>query len=346
MMLGSVITALAGAAENAHQPHAQWPRFSGIYPHLAALSDSYTEAGIGAVVPWADRLWYVSYVAHKSGERVGLYEITPELEIRRRPESIVGTHAGRMVHRESSQLIIGPYVIDAEGKVRVVEHLARNERVTAIARHLKDPANKVYVQAMEGKYYQLDVNTLETTLLGDARKELGIRGNAHFKGAYSAQGRYVVANNSYDLGDARRGSGDGRLAEWDGNGWRIIRRTAFCDVTTAAGVDAAEDDNRPLYSIGWDKRSVLLAVRTDGRWTTYRLPKGSQAYDHAWCTEWPRIRQVEPGELMLDMHGLFYRMSPAFAAGNTGGLSPLAYHLRMTPDFCNWRGRLVLAGDQ
>lgn len=334
------------AADNATGAPHVYPQFSGIYPHLAALADSYTEAGIGAVVPWADRLWYVSYVAHKSGARVGLYEITPELSIRRRPESIVGTHAGRMVHRESNQLIIGPYVIDAAGKVRVAEHLARNERVTAIARHLKDPAHKVYVQAMEGKYYEVDVNTLETTLLGDARKELGIRGPAHFKGAYTAQGRYVVANNSYDAGDALRGSGDGRLAEWDGKSWTVIHRTAFCDVSTAAGVDAAADDNRPLYSIGWDKRSVLLAVLSNGRWTTYRLPKGSQAYDHAWCTEWPRIRRIGPGQLMLDMHGLFYEMSPKFGAGNTGGLTPLAYHLRMTPDFCHWRGRLVLAGDQ
>lgn len=341
LLTSGSLTAVAAAETPGAYPH-----FSGIYPHLAALADSYTEAGIGAVVPWADRLWYVSYVAHKSGSRVGLFEITPELTIRRRPESIVGTHAGRMIHRESNQLIIGPYVIDAEGDVRVLEHLARNERVTAIARHLKDPANKVYVQAMEGKYYEVDVHTLETTLLGDARAELGIRGAAHFKGAYTAQGRYVVANNSYDSADARRGSGDGRLAEWDGQQWRIIHRTAFCDVTTAAGVDAAPGDTGPLYATGWDKRSVLLAVLTDGSWTTYRLPKGSQAYDHAWCTEWPRIRQVRSGRLMLDMHGLFYEMSPQFKAGNAGGLSPLAYHLRMTPDFCNWRGRLVLAGDQ
>jgi len=327
-------------------PPAPLPQFSGIYPHLAALSDSYSEAGIGAVVPWADRLWYVSYVAHKSGARVGLYEITPELKFRRRPESIVGTHAGRMIHRESNQLIIGPYVIDAKGNVRVFERLARSERVTAIARHLKDPANKVYVQAMEGKYYECDVNTLETTLLGDARTELGIRGNAHFKGAYTAQGRYVVANNSYDAGDSRRGSGEGRLASWDGENWTIIHRTAFCDVTTAAGVEAIGDDNGPLYSIGWDKRSVLLAVLADGSWTTYRLPKGSSAYDHAWCTEWPRIRQAGPGQWLLDMHGLYYRFPAAFAPGSTAGLEPWAYHLRMTPDFCSWQGHLVLAGDQ
>ena len=335
------------AAENvAADGHAGLPQFSGIYPHLAAMSDSYSEAGIGAVVPWAGRLWYVSYVAHRAGARVGLYEIMPDLTIRHRPESIVGTHAGRMIHRESNQLILGPYVIDASGNVRVLKQLAENERVTAIARHLFDPAHKVYVQAMEGKYYEADVRTLEVKLLGDAREELGVRGNAHFKGAYTAQGRYVVANNSYDSPDAREGSGEGRLAAWDGRDWTILHRTAFCDVTTAAGVEAVPDDNGPLWSTGWDRRSVLLAVLAGGQWTTYRLPKGSQAYDQAWCTEWPRIRQAEPGRWMLDMHGLFYLFPPEFRPGNAGGIEPLAYHLRMTPDFCFWQDRLVLAGDQ
>lgn len=343
---GAGLLAAGNTAHEAVETKVSYPQFSGVYPHLAALADSYTECGIGAVVPWAGRLWFVSYVAHKSGARVGLYEITPDLRIRRRPESIVGTHAGRMIHRESNQLIIGPYVIDGQGNVRVFEKLARSERVTAIARHLEDPAHKVYVQAMEGKYYEADVHTLDTRPLGDARKELGIRGNAHFKGAYTAGGRYVVANNSYDAGDARRGSGDGRLAAWDGESWTIVRRTAFCDVTTAAGVDAVPDDNGPLWSIGWDKRSVLLAVFADGAWTTYRLPKGSQAYDHAWCTEWPRIREAAPGKWLLDMHGLYYKFPSGLKPGNTSGLTPWAYHLRMTPDFCHWHRQLVMTGDE
>ena len=30
-----------------------------------------------------------------------------------------------MIHRESNQLILGPYAIDAEGRVRVIECIAR-----------------------------------------------------------------------------------------------------------------------------------------------------------------------------------------------------------------------------
>jgi hypothetical protein len=319
---------------------------SGVYPHLAALSDSYSESGIGAVVPWADRLWYVSYVAHKAGGGVGLYEITPELEIERRPESIVGTHAGRLVHRESNQLLIGPYVVDARRNVRVFETLAKTERVTAVMRHLVDPANLVYFMCMEGNLYEGNVHTLESRLVADVKKELEIRGSAHFKGGYTTQGRVVVANNSYNDQDLSAPSGEGRLAEWDGDRWTVVHRTAFCDVTTAGGIQGAPSDNAVLWAIGWDKRSVLLSTLEGGLWSTLRLPKGTQAYDHAWCTEWPRIRQIAPGRLLLDMHGMFYEISPDFAEGNAGGLTPISTHLRMVPDFCAWEGKLVMAGDE
>ncbi|GAG06037.1 unnamed protein product, partial [marine sediment metagenome] len=34
--------------------------YSGIYPHLAFFNNE-DECGTGAVVPWADRLWVVTY---------------------------------------------------------------------------------------------------------------------------------------------------------------------------------------------------------------------------------------------------------------------------------------------
>ena len=36
---------------------------SGIYPHLACYNDE-NECGTGAVVPWADRLWVITYGPH------------------------------------------------------------------------------------------------------------------------------------------------------------------------------------------------------------------------------------------------------------------------------------------
>ncbi|MCS7304805.1 MAG: hypothetical protein NZ602_06835 [Thermoguttaceae bacterium] len=330
---------------------------------------------------WADRLWYVSYVAHIQGEGVGLYEIlagypptegatisgfvlpvAPKvawqvrashgagpwpvpLAIRRHPASIVGTHANRMIHQETQQLLIGPYLIDAKGQVRVIKQLVQ-ERLTGTMRHLSDPEGKVYYLAMEGAFYEVDLASLQVRKLFELSKELGIPARVHFKGAYTAQGRVVVANNSYFQEDQRDGYGLGRLAEWDGQRWTILRRTAFCDVTTAASFQPTPKDNSTLWANGWDRRSVLLCILHQGQWHTYRLPKASQSYDHAWCTEWPRIRPIGPDLMLLDMHGLYYKMSPELRPGQMAGLHPYAAHLKMTPDFCIWQDRLVLAGNE
>ena len=66
---------------------------SGIYPSLAMFNNE-GECGTGAVVPWADRLWVITYAPHKpKGSSDKLYEITPDLEQIVRPESIGGTPA-------------------------------------------------------------------------------------------------------------------------------------------------------------------------------------------------------------------------------------------------------------
>jgi hypothetical protein len=332
----------AGDASSAGE---RWRRVSGIYPHLAATSRSWTECGIGAVVPWAGKLWYVSYVAHIVGEGVGLYEISADLTIRKRPESVVGTHAGRVVHRESQQLFLGPYAIDSQGNVRVIDGLLR-ERITAYARHLFEPHRLVYAQAMEGKLYEVDVETLAVREVVDLTEVLAIReGRSHFKGAYTSQGRLVVANNTYDSGDQIRGWGGGRLAEWDGRTWKIVQRTAYCEVTTAPGVWAVPNDPGPLWATGWDRNSLILSVLAEGRWHHFRLPKASQTYDHAWSTEWPRIHRIAPQTCLLDMHGMFFRMADDFQPAHAS-IEPFAAHLRMIPDFCIWEGQLVLAGNQ
>ena len=86
----------------------QHPQFSGIYPHLAFFNDE-NECGTGAVVPWADRLWAITYAPHKpKGSTDKLYEIDRELNLVVRPESIGGTPANRMVHRESNCHCLNP----------------------------------------------------------------------------------------------------------------------------------------------------------------------------------------------------------------------------------------------
>jgi hypothetical protein len=331
--VGEAGAALPGALE-----------IGGVLPRLAAVAGHAprTECGIGALMPWADRLWLVSYVAHtaSSGTGTGLYEVDETLSMRKRPESVVGTYANRMIHSESSQLFIGPHAIDPAGNVRTLDALEKH-RLTATVRHLSDPKSKVYFLTMEGLLFEVDVQTLGATQVADVKEALEIAGPAHFKAAHTGLGRLVVANNSYDEKDFERpGSGDGRLAEWDGDKWTILERTAFVEVV-GNGIQ-----ENAIFATGWDRASAILKVFTGGRWSTYRLPKGTQSQDQAWFTEWPRIREVETERLLMDLHGVFYELPALAYEGKVWGIRPISSHLRMVPDFCSWRGLLVLAGNE
>ncbi len=318
---------------------------SGVFPHLclkAELGPPRTECGIGALFAWADRLWAVTYVSHKaqSGVGTGLYEIDESLNIAKRPESCVGTYTNRMVHWESNQLIIGPHIIDADRNVRTVTSLV-DVRLCSTMRHLEDPEHKVYMLGMEGEFFEMDVHTLETRHLFDLTKVLDIPRYVHFKAGYSAFGRVVVANNTYDERDFSRQEAKGRLAEWDGDKWTVLERTAFNEVVGRG------DFSGTIFAAGWDKASALLKVFTnaDKQWRRYRLPKASHTFDHMWETEWPRIRETEHERLLMDCHGLFYELSPWAYGNRVWGIRPISTHLWVMGDFCTYRGMLVLGSD-
>lgn len=319
----------------------------GTFPRLAVKAGHFparTETGIGALMPWADRLWFVTYVAHKSGSGsgTGLFCIDDSMTLTRHEAGRVGTYANRIVHRESNQLIIGPHAIDSEGGVRTFENLV-DVRLAAVARHLTDPANKIYFLGMEGEFFEADVHTLEVVKCFDLRQELGIAGPPHFKDAYTDHGRVVVANNSYDAEAFASGEGDGRLAEWDGKAWRILARTQF---NTVSG-RCAGNLGRAIYAAGQDRASVLLYVYLPATgWRLYRLPRSTQTQNHAWTTEWPRLREVESERWLLDAGGMFYELPAMTYADAVWGIVPICRHLRIIGDFCSWNGLLVLAGDQ
>ncbi len=336
---------------------------SGVYPHLAAFGPPNTnsgcyggkdETGIGAVVPWAGRLWFLTYSSHcPDGSLDKLYSIDLGMTLTTRPESIGGTPANRLIHRESNQLFIGPYAIDSLGNVRVIPYSVMPGRHTATARHLTDPANKVYYIEMEGQIWEVDVRTLQARRL--FYKPVP---GWHGKGAYTGQGRLILSNNgeiasgNYDsllVGGAAAGPEEvGVLAQWNGTMWSIVERRQFTDVTGPGGIYGAPSDTSPVWSIGWDKRSVMLKLLDHGAWYTFRLPKGSHSYEHVggWYTEWPRIREVTNGKYLMDMFAMFYDFPPTFDAAHTGGITPIATHLRYIPDFCGWNNQIVLATDE
>ncbi len=336
-------------------------QISGIYPHLATFNQPadladrphHGECATGAIVPWAGRLWYITYPQHKTtGSNDKLYEVDPGMNLTIRPESVGGTHACRMIHRESSQLIIGPYFIDAQRTVRSCDLKKLRGRMTAVMRHLTDPANKVYFFDMEGAIYEVDVHSL-------AVKKLFTKPvpGWHGKGGYTAQRRVVIANNGESgrklnaknlrAGGPAVGEEAGVLAEWDGTQWRIVERKQFCDVTGPGGIYGNPDPSGPLWAIGWDKRSVILRLLDGGTWYTFRMPKASHTFDprHGWYTEWPRIREIAPRRPMMCMHASMFDFPISFCAKNTAGIRPICTHLRYIPDFCHYNGRVILGAD-
>lgn len=331
-------------------------RLSGIHPGLAMFNDE-GECGTGAVVPWADRLWVVTYAPHApAGSSDKLYEITPDLRQIVRPESIGGTPANRMIHRESMQLFIGPHAIDATGKVRTIPHSEMFGRPTANARHLTDPANRIYCASMEEALYEVDVKTLEVTeLFRDEARKGGRHANLpgyHGKGLYSSQGLLVYANNGEYGNDARTRpeTPSGVLAAWDGagDGFEVVRRNQFTEVTGPGGIHGNANDGDPLWAMGWDHRSLILMLLDEGKWHSFRLPKGSHSYDgaHGWNTEWPRIREIGEGDrLLATMHGTFWAFPKTFSAKNTAGIMPRSNYLKVIGDFCLWNDHVVFGCD-
>ena len=357
LLAGSQLAfAFNACAASATSSPARPVEVSGIYPHLAYFNTS-GECGTGAVVPWADRLWIVTYAPHKpKGSDDQLYEIDSALRITARPESVGGTPANRFIHRESQQLFIGLHAIDAQGRVRTIPYEKMYGRPTGNARHLTDPANKIYYASMEEGFYEVDVHTLAVTeLFRDEQLKDGRKANLpgyHGKGLYSGQGRLIYANNG-EHGKAALVNPEvssGVLAAWDGvaENWSAVRRNQFTEVTGPGGLTGnAAPATDPVWSIGWDHRSLILQVLDHGTWHSYRLPKSSHSYDgaHGWNTEWPRIRDIGETDLLMTMHGAFWRFPKNFDAMHSAGIVPRSNYLKVIGDFARWNDQVVLGCD-
>lgn len=338
---------------------------SGIYPRLAYYNNE-GECGTGAVVPWADKLWVITYAPHSPfGSSDKLYSIDTDFKQDVFQKSIGGTPANRMIHKESNQLFIGPYAINDKGDVRVIPYSSMPGRHTGNARHLTDPTNKIMYATMEEGFYAVDVNTLKVDTIyidGNCKKkkqgELAQANDflpgAHGKGFYSGQGVAVYSNNGEASQEAlhKFDVEAGVLAEWNGKEWKVIRRNQFVEVTGPGGVYGnVNPETDQIWATGWDHKSVILGVReSDKGWSFYRLPKASHSYDgaHGWNTEWPRIRNVgtqDTPDYLMTMHGMFWNFPSDFKSSKSGGLRPRSSYLKVIGDFTRWNDQLVFGCD-
>jgi hypothetical protein len=298
---------------------------SGIYPHLTVFNSDpkrerpAMECGLGAAVPWAGKLWSTTYTSHDLGKgNDKLFAVKADMSLEIRPESVGGTSACRMIHRESRQLFIASYAINEAGKIRVIPRDKLPGRLTAMARHLTDPEHKVIYLTQEGAVYEVDVATLEVTEL--FKKPLP---GWHYKGAWTSHGRLYIAANGEDpapspfwkvdytsnatkfetekltwqylqtpylpLATPRkkgqtqwRGLSEdmGNLGEWDGKQWRMLSRRQHLDISGPGGLTGAKSDAEQTWALGWDLRSTFIRVSSAAdKWTTYRLPKPSYTAD-------------------------------------------------------------------
>ncbi|MDF2924498.1 MAG: hypothetical protein K0R57_3412 [Paenibacillaceae bacterium] len=345
----------------------QFNNVSGIFPHLSVSADVLpfrTECGIGGLMSWADRLWMITYVAHY-GEGSGLYEIDHNLNMRKHPESVVGTYANRLIHSASNSIIIGPHIIDHKGNVRTIDGV-KDYRLAATMEHLTDPQNKVYFLSMEGPMLEVDLNTFKTEVLFDLTEELAVaekyqnamakastmetdkignnvianRPQPHFKAGHTAAGRVVVANNTFSELDHTGEHQGGRLAEWDGKQWTIVQRTAFNEVT------GRKNWGEVIFATGWDRASAIMMAFINGEWQKYRLPKASHNFEHFWQTEWPRIREIETERYMMDASGMFYELTPVPFRNKIWGIKPVCSHIRVIADYTCWKGMMVMGSNQ
>lgn len=367
-LLSTSLSILILVGCNTSQPTSK-NSISGIYPKLA-LYNNEGECGTGAVVPWNESLWAITYGPHMAfGSSDKLYQITRDKKMIVRSESIGGTPANRLIHQESNQLNIGPYFIDQSDSVRVIPWQEAPGRYTGSARHLTDPANKIYIGTMEEGFYEVDVNTLKTKeLYKDANEAhrlhkkdpknnpqyVELLPGAHGKGVYSGQGVLVFSNNGENSVAAMTefDALSGSLSEWDGKDWKVIRRNQFVELTGPGGIYGnTNPEADPIWATGWDHKSVLLGVRTpQNGWSFYRLPKASHSYDgaHGWNTEWPRIRNVgtkEKSDYLMTMHGLFWSFPGTFTANHTAGIRPRTSYLKVIGDFARWNDELVFGCD-
>ena len=246
----------------------KYKSISGIYPHLS-MWNSEGECGTGAVVPWAGKLWAITYGPHvvfESDDR--LYEIDQNLDRAIRPESLGGTHANRLVHEASKQLVIGCYFIDEKGNVRAIDRKKMAGRLTGTARSQTDDKNKVFFATMEEGLYEVDVNTLDAREIirdgnlkphpdnadGKKPKSSKLHGY-HGKGFYAGFGKLFYSNNGvrHKNVDKDPTLKSGALASWspDDKDWTPIRICQFTEITGKDGIKGSSaPDKTPLWSLG------------------------------------------------------------------------------------------------
>ena len=317
-----------------------------------------SECGIGALMPWADKLWITTYPDENgNGGGMGLWSLDEDGNMVLVSETN-GTHAGRACSGDYA--FIGEHKIHRDGTVIRMTGFGADVRITAWAKvpgQTPDSNGNVWVYAlgMDGSIFRVKDSASPTvTFVGNAAAGLGIVGQPHFKAMWGTPKRlYVVSNINFP--DGRAGYLDlttlgGTLA------WTRLD-TGVATGASHIEVAGSYDGNGHVFALGQDQWTGFLHLihgNDAGPARRFLIPLASRQQVKGWQQEWMRIRQADTTErYLMDFHGCYYALSPFLDStdGNdsqTTGfprLEALGMHTRTTTDFAVFDGKLWLGSN-
>lgn len=302
---------------------------------------AWSEAGIGAVIPWAGKLWFNTYPAENGqGARVGLWSmdstLTPTLE---RSSSV--TSAARVV--ANNLLFISRFVIDTNGAISDITGFSANMRPAGYCVTGTGAQTYVWALSMMGEVWRITTTAPYTATLVADNTALNL-------GAAQPHGKAIWGKGS-ELFFALNGDGGGRLAKYDtGTGATTVLSSGDWPWIEVAGSFDGNGPASTFYAVGHDRKSVRLWMFPGGSTPVkFRLPLPSRQQLDGWQHEWMRIRQVETERFLMHAYGGFYQLSISTSDKTGTGfplVEPVCNTARTVTDFASWGGYLVLGSNQ
>lgn len=313
-----------------------------------------SESGIGALMPWANKLWLTTYPDENgNGSGTGLFSLDEDghLEL---VEETNKTHAGRAISGEYA--FIGEHKIHQDGTAIRMAGFETTDRITAWAVVPGQIPNSegyvwTYCLTMGGRIYRiLNDDSTEVVFVGDASTAFNISGQAHFKAMWGTPTRlYVVSNIN---------NPDGRFGYYHIPSSTFTRLDNSIDTRTTGmsyiEVSGSYDGFRHAFALGQDNYTgylYLINGNDSSEPRIFLIPLPSRQQVFGWQQEWMRIRQADTTErFIMDFHGGYFALSPFLdgednAATGLPRIEALGNHSRTTTDWAVFDGKLWLASN-
>lgn len=309
--------------------------------------DLASETGIGAIVPFAGKLWFITYPdVNNNGRGTGLWVMDERMQPVLVAETNV-TSAARITF--ANALFIGVHKITDAGVVTPITGFGANDRIAGYAKLAGK--SDLYAMTMDGIIWKVNPTTCVATQTGlttpNGQAGLNITGQAHGKEVWGhSDGDHLFCTLNKE-------NPDGRL------GIYTVSTGAWTDVDAGhnswVAVAGSYDGKGHIFATGHDGLSALLWMFNgqtfDATPRKFRIPLPSDQQKEGWQQEWMRIRAVETERYLMDLHGGFFQLSPFLARDDAFAtamprVEPIARHMRTIPDYAFWNGYLVLGGNQ